>query len=85
MPIIRRLVRVFVRSVEGWGRSGDRERIVDVRSTGPCPRCGEERIRARDVRTDDLGYSVRIRERWSCGCDDDPARESWPRDPAGVA
>lgn len=85
MESLRNLVRAFVASIEGWGRSRDREQILDVRSTGPCPRCGEERIRVRDVRVDDLGYSVRTRERWSCGCDEDPRQGATGRDPGAGA
>lgn len=84
MTVVERIVRAFFHRVEAWGRSGDREGIVDARSTGPCPRCGEERIRVRDLRVDDLGYSVRIRDRWSCGCEDGPDELARRRDPVGA-
>ncbi len=84
MSALKRIVRTFFHGVEAWGRSRDRESIVDARSTGPCPRCGQERMRVRDVRVDDLGYSVRLRDHWSCGCDDGPAEPARRRDPAGV-
>lgn len=84
MTALQRMVRTFFRGVEGWGRSRDREGIVDARSTGPCPRCGEERIRVRDFRVDDLGYSVRLHDRWSCGCDGGPDELARRRDPAGA-
>lgn len=85
MHRLSNLMRAFIASIEVWGRSSDREQIVDLRSTGPCPRCGEERIRVRDIRVDDLGYSVRTRERWSCGCDEESGERTGRRGPAGVS
>lgn len=84
MERLRNLVQAFIASIEVWGRSRNREQIVDLWGTGPCPSCGEERIRLRDVRVDDLGYSVRTRERWSCGCDDEAEGRPGRSDPAGV-
>ena len=84
MNVLKRMVAWLLRRAEGWGRARDREGIVDARSTGPCPRCGDERIRVRDVRIDDLGYSVRLRDRYSCGCDGGPDEPARHRGPAGV-
>ena len=75
----------YFSAVAGWGRSADRESVVEAVSTGPCGRCGEERLRVRDVRVDDLGYSVRVRDGWSCGCDDDPGEPATRSDPGVVA
>ena len=84
MDRIREWLTAFLRHVAGWGASSEREGVVDAISTGPCPRCGEERLRVRDVRVDDLGYSVRVRERWSCGCDGGPEEPAPRPDPAGI-
>lgn len=81
MTFFHRLVGRFFRGIEGWGGAPDRERLLDVTS-GLCPRCGQERIRMLDVRVDDLGYSVRRRERRVCGCDAGPGESSARPDPS---
>jgi hypothetical protein len=73
MELIRRIGEAFLRRVERWSRPEGREVLVEAVSAGPCPVCGQERLRVREARVDDFGYSVRIRDRWVCACDARPA------------
>ncbi len=76
MPIMSRRFSLF--NVMHWLRRGtvdgglcgsdDPERVVQLRSAGPCPDCGEERIVEAVRVADSLVFSVGRLERVSCVC-----------------
>lgn len=81
MEILRQLGARFLRRIARWSRSEGREILVEARSAGPCPVCGHERLRIREARVDDLGFGVRIRDLWCCGCGEHPVRPGAGADP----
>lgn len=52
----------------GLAGSDDPERVVQLRSAGPCPACGGERIVQAVRIADSLAFSVGRFERVSCDC-----------------
>ena len=63
---IRRLRRGTVDG--GLTGADEPERVVGLRSAGPCPRCGEERLVQAVRVADSLAFSVGHLERVTCAC-----------------